>query len=101
FVYNIARGNNFTASYNGSSREPDFIQLQPVADSSNLNNIVVGNPNLQAELTRRLSLQYNKFDMKSGRSIFTNLSFDQTDNKIVNNRFNNLSGTGRTTTYLN
>jgi len=101
FVYNIARGNTFTASLNGNSNEPNFMQLQPVADSSNLNNIVIGNPNLQAELTRRLSVQYNKFDAKSGRSLFTNLSFDQTDNKIVNNRFNNASGTGRTTTYLN
>jgi hypothetical protein len=77
------------------------MQLQPVSDSSNLNNIVIGNPNLQAELTRRLSLQYNKFDNKSGRSLFTNLSFDQTDNKIVSSRTNNLSGTGRTTGYLN
>jgi uncharacterized membrane protein YgcG len=101
FVYKIARGNTFTATLNGSSREPDFFQLQPVADSSNLNNIVIGNPNLQAELTRRLSVQYNKFDAKSGRSLFSNISFDQTDNKIVNSRINNVSGTGRTTTYLN
>lgn len=101
FVYNFARSNSLTLTYGGQSREPDFMQLQPVTDSSNLNNIVVGNPDLQAELTRRLSLQYNKFDNKSGRSLFTNLSFDQTDNKIVNSRVNNPSGTGRTTSYLN
>lgn len=101
FVYNIARSHSLTLTYNGTSREPGFMQLQPVTDSSNLNNIIVGNPDLQAELTQRLSLQYNKFDNKSGRSLFTNLSFDQTGNKIVNNRFNNPSGTGRTTTYLN
>lgn len=101
FVYNFARSHNLTLTYGGSSREPDFMQLQPVSDSSNLNNIVIGNPGLQAELTRRLSLQYNKFDNKTGRSLFTNLSFDQTDNKIVNSRVNNSSGTGRTTNYLN
>jgi len=101
FVYNFARSHSLTLTYGGQSREPDFMQLQPVTDSSNLNNIVVGNPNLRAELTRRLSLQYNKFDNKSGRSLFTNLSFDQTDNKIVNSRVNNLSGTGRTVSYLN
>lgn len=101
FVYNFARSHSLTLTYGGQSREPDFMQLQPVTDSSNLNNIVIGNPNLQAELTRRLSLQYNKFDNKSGRSLFTNLSFDQTDNKIVNSRVNNVSGTGRTTSYLN
>jgi hypothetical protein len=101
FVYNFARSNSLTLTYGGNSREPDFMQLQPVTDSSNLNNIVIGNPNLRAELTRRLSLQYNKFDNKSGRSLFTNLSFDQTDNKIVNSRVNNPFGTGRTTSYLN
>jgi len=101
FVYNFARSHSLTLTYGGNSREPDFMQLQPVTDSSNLNNIIVGNPNLQAELTRTLSLQYNKFDNKSGRSLFTNLSFNQTDNKIVNSRVNNPSGTGRTTSYLN
>ncbi|RYF45172.1 MAG: hypothetical protein EOO38_16500, partial [Cytophagaceae bacterium] len=101
FVYNFARSHSMTLTYGGNSREPDFMQLQPVTDSSNLNNIVIGNPNLRAELTRRLSLQYNKFDVKSGNSLFTNLSFDQTDNKIVNSRVNNTSGTGRTTSYLN
>ena len=101
FVYNFARSHSLTLTYGGQSREPDFMQLQPVVDSSNLNNIVVGNPDLRAELTRRLSLQYNKFDNKSGRSLFSNLSFDQTDNKIVNSRVNNPSGTGRTVSYLN
>lgn len=101
FVYNFARSHSLTLTYGGQSNEPGFMQLQPVTDSSNLNNIVVGNPNLRAELTRRLSLQYNRFDNKSGRSLFTNLSFDQTDNKIVNSRVNNPSGTGRTVSYLN
>jgi hypothetical protein len=101
FVYNFARSHSLTFTYGGTSREPDFFQIQPVADSTNLNNIVVGNPNLQAELTRRMSIRYNRFDSKTGRSLFTNISFDQTDNKIVNNRLNNPSGTGRTTTYLN
>lgn len=101
-AYQISpRGHSLTLTYNGSSREPNFMQLQPVTDSSNLNNIVVGNPNLRAELTRRLGLQYNKFDMKSGRSMFLNLSYDETDNKIVSSRVNNVSGTGRTVSYLN
>lgn len=101
FVYNFEKNHSLTLSYGGQSRQPDFMQLQPVVDSSNLNNIVVGNPNLQSELTRRLSLQYNKFDNKSGRSLFTNLSFSQTDNKIVSSRVNNPNGTGRTVSYLN
>jgi len=77
------------------------MQLQPVADSSNLNNIIVGNPNLANEFTTTYRLRYNKFDGKSGNSLFINLSHDRTNNKIVSSRINNASGTGRTTTYQN
>ncbi|MDB5206546.1 MAG: outer rane beta-barrel protein [Flavisolibacter sp.] len=101
FVYNFARNNSLTATVDGSAREPNFFQLQPVADSSNLNNIVIGNPDLKNEFTNRFSVQYNKFDPKAGSSLFANFSYDKTNNRIVNNRFNNAIGTGRTTSYLN
>ncbi|HEY1022595.1 MAG TPA: outer membrane beta-barrel protein, partial [Flavisolibacter sp.] len=100
-VYNFARNHSLTATVDGSSREPGFLQLQPVADSSNLNNIVVGNPNLVNEFTNRYSLRYNKFNSKEGSSLFITLSHDRTDDKIVSSRYNNPSGTGRTTTYEN
>jgi hypothetical protein len=77
------------------------MQLQPVADSSNLNNIVVGNPNLTNEFTNTYALRYNKFDPKVGSSLFINFSYDRTSDKIVSARFNNKFGTGRTTTYQN
>lgn len=99
FVYNFARSNTLTATLDGSAREPGFMQLQPIADSSNLNNIVVGNPNLKNELTNRLSIQYNKFDQKKGSSIFANFSYDKTNDKIVSSRTN--TRTQRTTSYLN
>lgn len=101
FVYNFARSHSLTATYDGASREPGFNQLQPVYDSSNLNNVSVGNPNLQAEFTSRFGLSYNKFDAKAGTSLFANLNFDQTQDKIVTSRVNNKEGTGRTTSYLN
>lgn len=101
FVYNFARSNSLTVTLDGNAREPSFFQLQPVADSSNLNNIVVGNPNLRNEFTNTFSVRYNKFDAKAGTSLFVNFSYDRTSDKIVSNRFNNTIGTGRTTSYLN
>ena len=101
FVYNFARSHALTVTLGGTAREPGFMQLQPVADSSNLNNIVVGNPELRNEFVNRFSLRYNKFDAKSGSSLFINLSYDKTSDKIVNSRINHPTGTGRTTTYLN
>jgi hypothetical protein len=101
FVYNLGKSHSLTASYSGTSKEPNFLQLQPVADSTNLNNIVTGNPNLLAEFNNNFNLRYNKADRVSGRSFFSSLGYEQTNNKIVNSRVNNASGTGRTTTYLN
>ncbi len=101
FAYNFSRSHSLTATYGGTSREPGFNQLQPVSDSSNLKNIITGNPNLKAEFTNRFSLQYNKVGILTGTSLFTNISFDETQNKIVSSRLNNPSGTGRSTTYLN
>ncbi len=101
FVYNFSRSNTLTATIDGTAREPSFNQLQPVADSSNLNNIVIGNPNLGNELTNTFSVRYNKFDPKAGSSLFANFSYDKTDNKIVNSVFYDTTGTRRTTTYRN
>jgi len=100
FVYNFARSNSLTATLDGAAREPNFLQLQPVADSSNRNNIVVGNPNLRNEFTNTFALRYNKFDNKAGSSLFINVSYNRTNDKIVSNRIN-LIGTRRMTTYLN
>jgi hypothetical protein len=101
FVYNFARNNSLTATLDGAAREPNFFQLQPVADSSNLNNIIVGNPALQNEFTHTVALRYNKFDSKAGTSLFINVSYDRTSDKIVSNRYNKPIGTGRITSYLN
>lgn len=101
FVYNFARSHSLTITYGGSSRQPSFTQLQPVSDSSNIKNIVTGNPNLNPEFTNTFSIQYNKVGILTGTSLFTNFSFDQTQNKIVSSKVYNGVGTGRSTSYLN
>jgi hypothetical protein len=101
FVYNFARSHSLTITYGGQSREPGFSQLQPVIDSSNAKSIVIGNPDLRPEFTNRLGLQYNKVGILTGTSLFTNISFDQTLNRIVTSRVNDPAGTGRTISYLN
>lgn len=100
-VYKVAPGNTITVSYNGSSREPGFTQLQPVVDSSNLTSIVIGNPDLKAEFSSRINLTYNIFNKASGTTFFAFVTLDETQNKIVNNVFNAVNGTGTTTTYRN
>lgn len=101
FVYNFTKSSSLSVNYSGSSREPGYAQLQPVVDSSNLTNIVIGNPDLKAEFTNRVYVNFNRYDKQSGTTLYMNVSVDQTQNKIVNNTFNAVEGTGITTTYRN
>ena len=101
FVYNFAKNNSLTATIDGAAREPGFQQLQPVTDSSNLNNIIVGNASLKNEFTNTFALRYNRFDNQTGNSFFVNLSHDRTNDKIVSSRFYDNTNTRRTTTYMN
>ncbi|MGI4803753.1 MAG: outer membrane beta-barrel protein, partial [Janthinobacterium lividum] len=101
FVYNFSRSHSFTLNYDGSNAQPSFSQLQPIRDSSNLQNIIVGNPYLKPSFTNRLSLQYNQFDIASGNSLFTNVSFNETQNQIVTNRISARNSTGQEIDYLN
>jgi outer membrane receptor protein involved in Fe transport len=74
-----------SANYSGSSNAPTYSELQPVTDFSNASYPITGNPNLEPEFNNTFSLRYNKFDFASGNVFFSNLSFVQTDNKIVSN----------------
>jgi len=85
FVYNFSRSQTFSANYSGSTNTPAFSELQPVTDFSNALYPVTGNPNLKPEFDRTFSLRYNNFDFASGNVFFGNLSFTQTDDKIVAN----------------
>lgn len=83
FVYNFARSNSFSFNYNGNNDQPSFSQLQPVTDYSNALYPVQGNPNLKPDYTNNFSMRYNKFSFQTGNVFFSNLSFNQTENKVV------------------
>lgn len=109
FVYNFSRTQAINFNYNGSSSQPNFNYLQPVIDFSNALFPVQGNPNLKPEFNNNFTLRYNKFSFATGDLLFTNLTFNQTDNKIVTNSIyyprndvlnKNLAGT-YLTQYLN
>jgi hypothetical protein len=101
FVYHFRDVRTVTINYDGNTRPPSIQQLQPVVDSSNLTNIVMGNPNLTSEFANRLSIGYNASNKHSFVTLFANLSGTQTLHKIVLGIRNDLQSTSRTTTYLN
>jgi len=85
FVYNFSRSQTLSANYTGTSNAPTYSELQPVTDFSNASYPITGNPYLKPEFNNTFSLRYNKFNFESGNVFFSNLSFTQTDNKIVSN----------------
>ncbi|MBD1366988.1 outer membrane beta-barrel protein [Mucilaginibacter sp. ZT4R22] len=108
FIYNFSRSQSLSINYNGTSQQPTYTQLQPVTDYSNASYPVTGNPDLKPEFNNVLSVRYNKFDFATGNVFFSNLSFTQSNNKIVSTTINypvnasdpNLAGT-ILTTYQN
>jgi hypothetical protein len=83
FSYNFSRSQALNFNYNGSNNQPSYNQLVPVINFSNALYPVQGNPNLNPEFTNNFNLRYNKFSFETGNIFFTNLSFTQTNNKIV------------------
>jgi uncharacterized membrane protein YgcG len=96
FVYNFEKNHSLTVNYSGNSSQPSFSQLQKQPDYSNPQNVVYGNPNLKPSFSNSINLRYNQFDIASGNSLFTNLSFNTIEDQIVANTAPVVSGTGGT-----
>lgn len=100
YQYNFSKSRSFSVNYNGSTRQPSYSQLQPVYDSTNIQYITIGNPDLRPEFTNSLGLRYNNFDFISGNVFFGTINASFTNDKIVNNIFQIRPGR-QETRYLN
>ncbi|RZL48654.1 MAG: TonB-dependent receptor [Pedobacter sp.] len=81
----ITKGKTISVNYSGINNSPSLYQLQPVRNTQNLQNIVIGNPNLKPSFSHNISSNYNYVNAKTGISAQTGLSFNATQNEIVNN----------------
>ncbi len=111
-AYNFSRSKSLSFDYNGRSNQPSFSQLQPVADYSNPQSIVIGNPSLRPEFTHRVAARYNNFNFINGTVFFGNINFSLTDEKVVNDvsnkgfgvqetRYRNAGGVYSTSAFYN
>ncbi len=103
FTYKFSRTREINLNYFGRNNQPDYAQLQPVLNISNPQFPVRGNPNLNAEFTNGINFRYNNFDFKSGNTFLTNLSFNFSKDRIVENLVDGAPGSQviQTTEYLN
>lgn len=104
FNYRLSSKDQFNAFYTGNSTEPNFNQLQPVRDTRNLQNVVVGNPKLKAAFNHLISFNYNHSNPKDGSSLQLGLRGTVTQNQVVSNTIliaDVLNGFKQETHYLN
>ncbi len=82
FNYKVSRQKSFNFSYNGSTRQPNINQIQPLQQNTDPLNIVVGNPNLKQEFTNRFNLGFNSYKTLKEQYLYSGLSFSTVSNAI-------------------
>ena len=92
FIYNFAKNRTLRINYRTRTNAPSVNQLQPVPDNTNPLNIRLGNAALQPEYSHNFSLNFNRFEPTTFRSLFASVNASRTDNKIVNATTFNRSG---------
>ena len=103
-TYSPSRKNMLSFYYNGNSLTPNFNQLQPVADTRNLQNVVIGNPDLKAAFNHSLNLNWRRVNLKNGSTIMIGLRGNVIQNQVVSNTVlirDTLNSLKQETRYLN
>jgi len=72
--------------YNTAVTPPNLNQLMTIPNNLNPNNQIVGNKNLEPEYVHHGRLNFNYYDQFSFTSLFTNLQYQYSENKIVYQR---------------
>ncbi len=72
----------FTLTYNGSTRNPSILQIQPIIDNIDPLNINVGNPNLKQEFRNTFSLNFSDYKIIKSRNIWLSANFTTINNAI-------------------
>jgi hypothetical protein len=81
----ISKSQSVNLSYNGNSNAPNFEQLQPVPDTRNLQNVIIGNPDLKTSFLHSFNLGYRIFGRTTGSALQIGLNGNMTRNQVVSN----------------
>ncbi|MFP5080957.1 outer membrane beta-barrel protein [Pedobacter sp. JCM 36344] len=100
-AYKFTNQKSFDINYWARNNQPGFYQLQPITDNSNLQNTITGNPNLKPEFVHSVNAHYKQSDWNLGHVLFANVSYSQTQNKIVTTKILVPGTLNQTTSYTN
>jgi hypothetical protein len=83
--YTLSDWDNLAFVYGGVSTAPDFYQLQPVPNITNLQNVIVGNPNLRSSFTHSGNLSFQHTDEDNGATLMLALNGSVVEDQVVSN----------------
>ena len=101
FRYRPKRGSWVFMRYRKSLDLPSLNSVSPVVNNFNPLFIRQGNQNLTPEKRHSLFAMYGNYDFVSGFSFMTHVSYNNTENAIVNSESTNIATRVRTSTYVN
>jgi len=101
FSYKFSNQQSLDVNYWGRNNQPGFLQLQPITDNSNLQNVVTGNPNLKPEFINSINAHYKQADWSAGKVFIANFSYQRTNNKIVTTKDRVPGTVNQLTSYIN
>lgn len=101
FSYKFSNQQSLDVNYWGRNNQPGFLQLQPISDNSNLQNIITGNPNLKPEFTQNVNANYKKADWSAGNVFFANFRYERINDRIVSTKQRIPGTVNQLTSYVN
>lgn len=101
FNYNVGSANTIGLDYKGTPSAPTLNQLLPINDIQNVQNVIIGNPNLKQEFRNDLKVHFNRINIETGYSLFLGVDFNSTANKIIQSRLIDNNSLAQRTTYIN
>jgi len=83
--YAVSDWDNFAFVYSGTSAAPDFYQLQPVPNITNLQNVIIGNPNLKSSFTHAGTLSFQHTAENTGATLLLGLNGSLVQDQVASN----------------
>lgn len=92
FNFQLGKSEYFSINYDGSTRQPDIYQIQPLRQNSDPLNITIGNPNLRPEFDNSIKFRYYLYRPTHDSGINIWAGYSNQVNQIINNRATDSAG---------
>ncbi|GAA4319804.1 TonB-dependent receptor [Mucilaginibacter gynuensis] len=102
--YSPSTKDQFEIGYYGYNQPPAIDQLQPVRDTRNLQNVIIGNPNLKSAFNHSINSNFRHVNPENQQMISFGLNTSFTQNQILSNTIiekDTLNSLRQVTTFIN